>query len=144
VRRGAVDGPAIPNGRDPGFAYDPGFTGGVTVACADVSGDGHPDIVTGTGPGGAPHVRVFSGPTGVQLPGAIGSFFAYDAGFTGGVTVAAGDVNGNVYADVIVGTGPGGAPDVRTFSGASGALLDRFFAFDDGVVGGVAYPRELP
>jgi hypothetical protein len=69
------------------FAYDPGFTGGVFVAAGDVDGDGRADVITGTGTGGAAHVRVFSGTTGAQLglPGA--SFFAYDPGFTGGVFV---------------------------------------------------------
>src|SRR5262249_92373 len=34
------------------FAYNASFTGGVRVAVGDVNGDGYPDIVTGTGPGG--------------------------------------------------------------------------------------------
>src|SRR5262249_16695967 len=55
------------------------FTGGVRVATADVNLDGTPDIITGGGPGGGPHVRVFSGKDGSQLPGMIGSFFAFPA-----------------------------------------------------------------
>src|SRR5581483_3532567 len=65
------------------FAYDSGFVGGVYVAGADVDGDGTTEIVTGAGPGGGPHVRVFSGTT------PIGGFFAYDPGFVGGVKVGA-------------------------------------------------------
>src|SRR5438876_99758 len=65
-------------------AYDPSFTGGVSVAVGDVNGDGHADIVTGAGPGGAPHVKVFDGQTLLE----IRSFFAYDPSFTGGVNVA--------------------------------------------------------
>jgi hypothetical protein len=66
------------------FAYPNAFTGGVRVASADVNGDGHDDIITGTGPGGGPQVRVFRGDSFVRLS----SFFAYANTFTGGVFVA--------------------------------------------------------
>jgi hypothetical protein len=115
------------------FAYDPGVTGGVQVAVGDVTGDGRADVVTGTGPGAAPHVKVFDGATGAE----VRSFFAFDPAFTGGVSVAAGDVTGDKRADVVVGAGPGGGPAVKVFDGASGAEVRSFFAFDAGFTGGV-------
>jgi hypothetical protein len=115
------------------FAYAPGFTGGVFVAAADVNSDGRADIITGAGPGGGPHVQVFSGATGAS----IRSFFAYDPTFTGGVRVAAGDVDGDGQADVITGTGPGGGPHVQVFSGATGASVWSFFAYDPAFTSGV-------
>src|SRR5262249_55478214 len=43
------------------FAYESSQRGGVTVAAADVNGDGRTDIVTGAGFGGGPRVRVLDG-----------------------------------------------------------------------------------
>jgi hypothetical protein len=114
-------------------AYDKSFTGGVSVAVGDVNGDGTPDVITGAGPGGGPHVKVFSGVDGSLLD----SFFAYGGGFSGGVRVAAADVNGDGKADIITGAGPGGGPHVKVFSGADLALLASFFAYDAGFTGGI-------
>jgi hypothetical protein len=115
------------------FAYDSAFTGGVNVAVGDVNGDGRADVITGAGPGGGPHVQVFDGVTGQVLR----SFFAYDAAFTGGVSVAAGDVNGDGFTDVITGAGPSGGPHVQAFSGKDGTVLQSFFAYDAAFTGGV-------
>jgi hypothetical protein len=91
------------------FAYDPSFQGGVRVAVADINGDGTLDIVTGAGPGAAPEVRVFDGRTASLLY----DFFAYTPAFSGGIFVAAGDINGDGAADIITGADAGGAPEVR-------------------------------
>src|SRR5262249_21274032 len=40
------------------YAYNPGFGGGVSVASADLNGDGVADIITGPGPSGGPQVKV--------------------------------------------------------------------------------------
>src|SRR5262249_45460189 len=82
-------------------AYDAPFAGGVRVAAGDVNGDGVAEIVTGAGPGGGPHVRVFSLSGGSPLE--LASFYAYDPAYAGGVFVAAGDVNGDGRAEVVTG-----------------------------------------
>ena len=115
------------------YAYGATFTGGVFVAVGDVNGDGTPDIVTGAGPGGGPHVKAFSGSDGSTLQ----SFFAYAATFLNGVNVAAGDVDGDGKADIITGAGPGGGPHVKVFSGADGSTLRSFFAYASSFTGGV-------
>lgn len=110
-----------------------GFKGGVRVATGDVNGDGQADLITGAGPGGGPHVKVFDGSTGATLQ----SFFAYDAAFVGGVNVGAGDVNGDGRADIVTGAGPGGGPHVKLFDGADQTTRASFFAFDPNFRGGV-------
>ncbi|MBX7103122.1 MAG: PKD domain-containing protein [Gemmataceae bacterium] len=115
------------------FAYGSGFTGGVYIAVGDVDGDSVPDIVTGAGAGGGPHVKVFSGATGAE----IRSFFAYTASFLGGVRVATADVNGDGFSDIITGAGAGGGPHVRVFSGKTGSVISEFFAYPASFLGGV-------
>jgi hypothetical protein len=115
------------------LAFDPGFAGGVFVAAGDVDGDGFADIITGADAGGGPHVRVFSGATNAELR----SFFAYTPSFTGGVRVAAGDVNGDGLADIVTGAGPGAGPHVKVFDGATGTEIRSFFAYDPSFTGGV-------
>src|SRR6266702_390771 len=116
------------------FAYSPLFTGGVRVAAGDVNGDGLADIITAAGPGGGPHVKVFDGTSNTILL----SFFAFDQTFTGGVRVAAGDVNGDGFADIVTGAGPGDGPHVKVFDGHNNLnLLHNFFAYEPDFTGGV-------
>ncbi|MCS6849767.1 MAG: FG-GAP-like repeat-containing protein [Gemmataceae bacterium] len=119
------------------LAYDAGFLGGVRVAVGDVNGDGTPDIITAPGRGGGPHIRVFDGQSGAPLPGPVGSFMAYDPAFSGGVFIAAGDINGDGFADIITGADAGGGPHVQVFSGRDGRQLRSFMAYHPRFAGGV-------
>jgi hypothetical protein len=113
--------------------YGSGFTGGVRVALADVTGDGTPDLITAPGPGTEPLVKVYDGATQQQ----VASFDAYEAGFTGGVYVAAADFTGDGKAEIVTGADQGGGARVRVFDGASVAAggtpttLDDFLAIAD-------------
>jgi hypothetical protein len=126
------------------LAYDSVFKGGVSAALGEI--DGNPntiELVTGAGPGGGPHVKVFS----INAAGAVAqeaSFYAFAPTFGGGVSVAAGDITGDGRAEVVVGAGTGGAPLVRSFIvnpfvnvvQAPGPL-GSFFAFAPNFFGGV-------
>ncbi|MFO0938680.1 MAG: FG-GAP-like repeat-containing protein [Gemmataceae bacterium] len=104
---------------------DPSFRGGARVAMGDVNSDGHADLVVGAGFGGGPRVAIFNG-TGLlqntqSPPRVVSDFFAFpgpDATtLRNGVFVAAGDLNGDGFADLAFGGGPGGAPRIFVLSG---------------------------
>ncbi|QGJ70079.1 Hypothetical protein PBC10988_17680 [Planctomycetales bacterium 10988] len=121
------------------YAYLIDFKGGVRVAVGDVDGDFRKEIITGAGPGGGPHVRVFDGNNSVGVPigGAATDFYAYVPSFTGGVYVASGDVNNDMLDDIITGPGSTGDPLVRVFSSADAALLQNFYAYSTDFKGDV-------
>lgn len=117
------------------MAYDANFSGGVFVGVGNFDSDPALEIVTGAGPGGSPHVRIFD-INGAQIAGPLGSFLAYDAGFRGGVSVAGGNFDGSPGDEVITGAGPGGGPHVKAFR-QDGTLAASFFAYSAGFTGGV-------
>ncbi|MEK6236612.1 MAG: hypothetical protein N2C14_18040, partial [Planctomycetales bacterium] len=114
-------------------AFGSGFRGGVRVASGDVNNDGFDDVIVGAGRGAGPHVRVFSGADRSVLR----NFFAFGAGFQGGVYAASGDVNNNGFDDIIIGAGPGAGPHVKAFNGQNLSVLASFYAYGAGFQGGV-------
>lgn len=113
-------------------AYGTAFMGGVRVATGDVNGDGVDDIITGTGPGAASQVKVFDGGSLAVLR----DLAPESPTFTGGVYVAAGDLNGDGVADIVTGTGSG-PPIVRFFDGRSIKLIGEITPFESSFQGGV-------
>jgi len=143
------------------FAFDSSFRGGVFVAVGQFDPQFPAlEIAVGAGEGGGPHVKIF-GLSQVIYALAPGTptpppyffaqlqngFFAFDAGFRGGVRVAAGDVTGDGKAELIAAAGPGGGPHVRVFDvnppnplaiyPYAFKAIDGFFAFDASFRGGV-------
>jgi len=116
---GAVFGPhvrAFDYDGTPGVSPVPGVSflaygtpkWGVNVTAGDLDGDGIDEIVTGAGPGAVygPHVRGWNvdGGGATAIPGV--SFLAYGTPKFG-VNVGCGDVDGDGYAEIITGPGPG-------------------------------------
>jgi hypothetical protein len=119
------------------MAFDPGFTGGVSVAGGDVNGDGHADIVAAPGAGGGPNIRVYDGASGAL----IRNFLAFDATYLGGIDVALGDINGDGHLDYIVGQLHGASAQVNVFSSTDLSLLASISPYASS--GSVAYQRML-
>lgn len=113
------------------------FTGGVRVASADLTGDGIDDLAVATA-SGSPRVIVYNG-VGFKP---VADFAPFDPTLTGGAYLAAGDVTGDGRADLVVGTGTGGPPQVKVFrgqdlKGSAPTLTDTFFAGDANLRTGV-------
>jgi hypothetical protein len=95
----------------------------VTAAATDL-------VAVGAGPGGGPVVAAYN-PDGTERF----RRFAFDAAYSGGVTVATGDVNGDGFEDLVAGSASG-ASRVTVFDGRTGNQVASFFAFP-GFSGGV-------
>jgi hypothetical protein len=139
------------------LAYDPRFMGGAYVAFG-MSGT-LPEIITGPGAGGGPHVKVIDAtklndlqPNGeIANSALVAQFYAYDPRWNGGVRVAAADLNGDGVLDIVTGAGPGGGPHVKTIDGskiqipdlandsepAKSNLFGQFYAYAPSYRGGV-------
>jgi hypothetical protein len=104
------------------------------VAAGDVNGDGRADIIAGKMAGSQAEIRVFDGYTHFNIGAPIFPF----GSFTGGLSVGAGDVDGDGKSDIFAGAGPGGGPHVRVLRGPNFSdELSSFFAYDLTFTGGV-------
>jgi len=107
------------------FTVDPDFRGGARTAIGDFNRDGSPDLVVAAGFGGGPRVVLLDGKKAINgFPGQplpsdklIGDFFAFDPGLRDGAYLAAGDVDGDGFADLIFGPGDGGPATLLVVSG---------------------------
>lgn len=117
------------------YAYPQSYRGGVDVAVGNIinasSGEQTEEIVTSPEKGRKPEIRIFR-PDGVMVT----SFLAYDASFTGGVRVAAADVDNDGVDEIITGAGVGHSPLVRIFE-RDGTLVREFLVGREGFRGGI-------
>ncbi len=108
------------------FAFDQNFRGGAHVSACDVDGDGIDEIITATGPGQEPWVKVFD-----REGHDVTEFKAYADNIQGGVYVACGDVDGDGKGEIVTGVPEGFGPHVRVFDGVTGEpdVTAGFFAY---------------
>lgn len=119
-----------------GITGDDQFRGGARSAIGDINGDGTNDLVVAAGFLGGPRVAVFEGKSlFADQQKLVNDFFAFPGDdaqtLRNGAFVSAGDLNGDGFADLIFGGGPGGAPRVFALSGitvASGDIESAYAA----------------
>jgi hypothetical protein len=116
---------------------------GMFVAAADVNADGKAEVIVTPDRGGGPRVQVFalSGNTLAR----VGNFFGItgDPNFRGGARIAAGNFDGDEFADLVVSAGILGGPRIAVFDGETltnptpRKLVNDFFVFESTVRDGV-------
>jgi len=123
---------------------DSNFRGGLRPALGDVNQDGTPDLVVSAGFGGGPRIALWDGRSLMgSAPTPIApDFFAFETSLRNGAYVAVSDVDGDGFADVIAGAGPGGGPRVTVYGGRQllGGVrtpISNFFAGNTEVRSGV-------
>src|SRR6185312_4430706 len=82
-------------------------------------------VAVASSPGAAALITVFDAATHQQKY----TISPFD-GFTGGLNLAVGDVNGDGTADIIAAPGVGGGPIVNVYNGVDGTLLKTFTVGD--------------
>jgi subtilisin-like proprotein convertase family protein len=119
------------------LAFGAAYTGGATVDVGDVNNDGWLDVVVGNGAGVAPEIQVWNVRTSINSPTLLRSIKPFETTFRGGLDVGVGDVNGDNFADVVVGRATGKA-SVQVYSGQNGALLKTFEVYAATFTGGIS------
>ncbi len=114
------------------YAYASSLQGGYYITTGNVKGDSAAEIITGTGNGFGPQVRVFDNEGEVQS-----QFFAYFSFLRSGVRVASCDLNGDGRDEIVTAPGPGGRPHIRIFdANGNPTISNGFFALDGKFLGG--------
>jgi hypothetical protein len=119
------------------FALDPTFRGGLRLGAGDLNRDGAADLLVTAGVGGGPRVAGYDGRTLTTTQNRLfGDFFGFAPELRNGFWISGGDVDGDGFADIVLGAGLGGGPRVAVYSGRTltttntVTTLGDFFAGD--------------
>lgn len=111
--------------------FDGKFRGGANIAIADLGGDGDEEFIVGAGSNGGPQVEIYNS-SGKK----VRSFFVFNKTTKAGVNIAAGDLDNDGKAEIVVTPQLGYAPTVEVYDG-NGKRKTQFYAFEKSYSGGV-------
>jgi len=98
-----------------------------SMAMIDLGGDGTNEIVIGAPRGKKPEVKIYR-----EDGSLVNSFLAYDESFLGGVSVGAGDFDGDGKGEIITAPAENAAAEIKIFDGYGQAeISEGFFAFGE-------------
>lgn len=110
--------------KDEWFPYGKTYKGGYSLALGNVEGDEKEEIIVGAGKTRQPTVTLFGG-NYTRLREWLG----FEKTFRGGVSVAAGNLDGSGFEEIVVGAGPGKSPIIRVFDAKGKQLYKEFTAY---------------
>ncbi len=112
------------------LVFEPKFYGGVSLAAADVDGDGVDELIVAPASNRRSDIKILDKNFRTKK-----TWLAYAPTFYGGVNLAAGDVDGDRQVEIVSAPADNGGPHIRIFN-ANGGLVGQWFAFDQSVKGG--------
>lgn len=114
------------------FASD--AQGGVSVAAGNVDDDPADEVIMAIQQDGDAWVKIYNYDTSRTI---VKEFKVFGDGFQGGVNVAAGDVDADGKAEVVVAVHGKGGPQVKMYEADGTDMNPGFFAYEEDFQGGV-------
>ncbi len=115
------------------YPFHPEFSGGVSLATADIDGDNTDELVMGVFSQDSSLIKVMRANESKQI---IGEFYAFPKEFTGGIVVSRIDLDNDGIDEIMATANSGGGPHIRFFH-ANGDLIQKsIFSFENEFRGG--------